>query len=173
MYFWLRILILLLIALPARAELILFQSHNLVLDNTNSLMWLNYPLPSAAWDNQSSAASSATNQGFTDWRLATTTEMALLQDTDSLPQLDSKFILGPVRNWTLWTSSAVPADIAKNYILSSRYYAFAFLDLTTVNASKLQHYPTLFVRDVPDYYITDSASRYLINSNGDFLISGD
>ena len=172
MFILIRIILIICIfvAVPARGELLLFQNYNLVLDTTYDLMWLNYPKAARPWDTQTSNAAASTDQGFTDWRLATSTELLYLQDTDNLPQLDSKFQLGPVRNWSLWSSSSASDG---SFVLSTRYYVVSFLDSSTFGASSLQYYPTLFVRDVPDYYITDSDSRYLIDSNGDFIISGD
>ena len=170
MFFWLRILLLLLIALPASGELVAFPGRSLIIDEENDLMWLDYPKASRNWPTHNSAASSSTDQGFIDWRLPTSAELLDLQTDYTLSYLDDYFKFGPVRNWVLWSStSALPLWT----VHTTRYYVVSFLDNNRSSIPQYSSFPALFTRDVPDYYLKDSSGNYVLTSEGDFIDSGD
>jgi len=155
----------------AHATTLVRYDTDLVQDTDADLIWIDHPFTSLTWTDQTTAAAASTFSGFTDWRLPTKDELLTLVSSTYNPKIDPLFNLGPVRNWTCWTSTAVTSG---SILLKSRDKSLAYLVFfgngKAIYAAKKNRKPALYVRDISGDTLLDSAGKTLIDSNGDILL---
>ena len=145
---------------------------DLVQDTDADLIWIDHPFTSLTWTDQTTAAAASTFSGFTDWRLPTKDELLTLVSSTYNPKIDPLFNLGPVRNWTCWTSTAVTSGsiLRKSRDKSLAYLVF-FGNGKAIYAAKKNHKPALYVRDSSgDNYLIDSTGATLLDSGSNILL---
>ena len=156
----------------AYATTLIRYDTDLVQDTDGDLIWIDHPFTSLTWTDQTTAAAASTFSGFTDWRLPTKDELLTLVSSTYNPKIDPLFNLGPVRNWTCWTSTAVTSgSILRKSRDKSRAYLVFFGDGKAIHAAKKNHKPALYVRDISgDTPLIDSTGATLLDSGSNILL---
>jgi hypothetical protein len=140
-----------------------------LIDSENDLVWIATPLNARNWTAATSFASSLDRYRSTSWRLATKTELLSLVEDLETPKIDPLFKLGPVKNWTSWSSTE---KTDASFVFSSRAYIVSFSDGSNTTAAKASAYAFLLTRDWDgfDYSLLDSTGAILMDSNGHYLL---
>jgi hypothetical protein len=163
------LLILILTPTLALAELSTFDNSATIFDSDNLIVWTPTPFLPRDFTTATSFASTYTFASHENWRLPTKSELESIIDTTKTPKISPLFNLGPIRNWSCWSSTTY-TDLKPHAIFPNQAYIISFSNGKKSHVPLKSHYSFLLVSDFTDeIYFVDVDFNYLIDSDGLYL----